>query len=96
MKQLAFTLDSLEEYYIDTISTNQTKFNTNIERKIYLSMKNEKNSVDSNGKMRDWEDGVSGLRHPHFGFAKIVGHDTINKIVKRNIIYSWFFIANKK
>ena len=50
-------------------------------------------SVDSNGKMRDWED---GLRHPHFGFAKIVGHDTINKIVKRNIIYSWFFIANKK
>ena len=56
-------------------------------------MKNEKNSVDSNGKMRDWED---GLRHPHFGFAKIVGHDTINKIVKRNIIYSWFFIANKK
>ena len=31
-------------------------------------MKNEKNSVDSNGKMRDWED---GLRHPHFGFAKI-------------------------
>ena len=68
MKQLAFTLDSLEEYYIDTISTNQTKFNTNIERKIYLSMKNEKISVDSNGKMRDWED---GLRHPHFGFAKI-------------------------
>ena len=68
MKQLAFTLDSLEEYYIDTISTNQTKFNTNIERKIYLTKKNEKISVDSNGKMRDWED---GLRHPHFGFAKI-------------------------
>ena len=68
MKQLAFNPDSLIEYYLDTISTNQTKFNTNIERKIYLSKKNEKISVDSNGKMRNWED---GLRHPHFGFAKI-------------------------